>query len=123
MLLAESAVSLPGDALRLLSFLACDWQYARAARDAATWWDHDAIRDGRRTPRKRWPEAERLLATLAEHGHLADWRPEGGQDAARQYHTARRSGGSTFDDATRQCVKDAAQIDVTPCRQSASRAD
>jgi hypothetical protein len=94
MLLAESAVNLPGDALRLVSFLACDWQYERTAdgliRDAATLWDYAAIRDGRNTPRKRWPEAERtlerLLATLAAQGHLADWHHEGGEGAARQYH-------------------------------------
>lgn len=89
MLMAESAVSLPGDALRLLSFLACDWHYARAEegviREAATLWEYAAIREGRRTPRKRWRDAgrslERLLAKLAEGGHIRDWRREDGAGA------------------------------------------
>jgi hypothetical protein len=93
MLLAESAVALPGDALRLLSLLACDWHYAREhsgiVREAATLWEYATIREGRRTPRKRWPEAtrtlERILAKLAEDGHIADWKREDGDGAAAMY--------------------------------------
>ncbi len=94
MLLGENAVGLPGGALRLLSLLACDWQYARKAegitREASTLWGYAAIRDGRRTPRKRWPEAERtlerLLDELGAHNHLKAWQRGGGEGAAREYH-------------------------------------
>jgi hypothetical protein len=52
-------------------------------------WQYAAIRDGDETPRKHWPAAqrtlERLLATLATKGHLADWHATGA-GADRKYH-------------------------------------
>jgi len=94
-LLPEAALELPPRAMRLLAFLFYDFTYAykdggEVTRTAAQLWEYASIRQGKRTPPKRWPAAIKTLeADLDTIGRAVGagwgWTRQGEATAAATY--------------------------------------